>query len=201
MSTIIIVILTTLVAFFLGSIPSGYLISNRLYGVDIRKKGSGNIGSTNVKRILGKKASLYTQIVDISKGLIPVLLGTFIFYLGNLSISEDLFLSIIALAAIIGHDYTPFLKFKGGKGVNTTLGAFALIAPIPVILSVAIYFLLRIFTSIVSIRSISLGMTLPIACTILGLPMSVIISALLAAFLILIRHKSNIIRLIKNEEK
>ncbi|SHF13012.1 glycerol-3-phosphate 1-O-acyltransferase PlsY [Clostridium fallax] len=196
----LIIIITIIVSFLLGSIPVGYIISNKLYGIDITKKGSGNIGSTNVGRILGKKASIYTQIADISKGLIPVILGLLIFNFINISISKDLFLSIIALAAILGHDYTPFLNFNGGKGVNTTLGAFALIATIPVIIAVAMHFLLRLITPIVSIRSIVLGLTIPIVCAFMNFPISIIVSASLAAILIVIRHKSNIIKLINKEE-
>lgn len=193
--------LTIILAFLCGSIPSGYLISKKLYGIDISTKGSGNIGSTNVKRVVGGKASTITQVIDISKGLIPVIVGMCLSSVIKLPVSKSTYLSIIAIAAILGHDYTPFLKFKGGKGVNTTLGAFILIAPIPVLTAGAVHIILRFFTAIVSIRSIALGITIPIMCILMKLHISIIISAGVAALLIVVRHKSNIIRLINKEEK
>lgn len=127
----IILILGVLFSFLCGSIPTGYLVSMDLYGIDIRKKGSGNIGSTNVNRILGRRASLYTQVVDIIKGIIPVVLSIYVSSKAQLPVSKDLFISITAIAVILGHDYTPFLNFRGGKGVNTTVGAFLFIATLP----------------------------------------------------------------------
>lgn len=196
-----IVILTLIISFLFGSIPTGYLISKKIYGIDIRTKGSGNIGSTNVKRIVGKKASLSTQIVDIAKGMIPVVVGIYLSSVINLPISKSAYLSSIAIMAILGHDYTPFLRFKGGKGVNTTLGAFIFITPIATLIAVAVYFILRLFTNIVSIRSISIGITIPAICIIMKLPIPIIISTIIAAILIVIRHKDNLIRIIKKEEK
>lgn len=197
----IIIIITIVFSFLCGSIPTGYLLTKKLCGIDIRTKGSGNIGSTNVKRIVGTKISIITQIIDILKGIIPVILGIYLAKTIKLPVSASAYISIIAIAVVLGHDYTPFLKFKGGKGVNTTLGAFILIAPIPTLIGVAVYFILRLFTSIVSIRSIALGVTIPIMCVIMKLPISIVISTIIACILIVIRHKDNLIRIIHNEEK
>lgn len=197
----IIIIITIVFSFLCGSIPTGYLLTKKLCGIDIRTKGSGNIGSTNVKRIVGTKISIITQIIDILKGIIPVILGIYLAKTIKLPVSTSAYISIIAIAVVLGHDYTPFLKFKGGKGVNTTLGAFILIAPIPTLIGVAVYFILRLFTSIVSIRSIALGVTIPIMCVIMKLPISIVISTIIACILIVIRHKDNLIRIIHNEEK
>ncbi|NYC93551.1 acyl-phosphate glycerol 3-phosphate acyltransferase [Clostridium acetobutylicum] len=120
----IIVIITVMVSFLCGSIPTGYLITKKLSGIDVRTKGSGNIGSTNVKRVAGTKISMITQVMDILKGIIPVLLCMLIASKIKLPISTSMYLSIIVIAVILGHDYTPFLGFNGGKGVNTTVGAF-----------------------------------------------------------------------------
>jgi glycerol-3-phosphate acyltransferase PlsY len=195
-----IIILTILISFLCGSIPTGYLIIKKLYGIDIRTKGSGNIGSTNVKRIAGIKISIVTQIIDILKGIIPVVLGMYLIKIINLPVSLDTYVSIIAISVILGHDYTPFLEFNGGKGVNTTLGAFILIAPIPTLTGVVIHFVLRLFTNIVSIRSIAIGIVIPIACIILKFPIPIIISTILACILMVVRHKENLIRIIHNEE-
>lgn len=197
---LIIVILTVLFSFLCGAIPTGYLLVQKYCGIDIRTKGSGNIGSTNVKRVAGSKVSAICQGVDIAKGLVPV---TFAIYLAGtikLPIEKNTFFSIAAIAAVIGHNYTPFLGFNGGKGVNTTLGAFILIAPIPTIFGVVMHYFLRIFTDIVSIRSIALGLTIPIACTIMHFPKSIILSATVAAIIMIFRHKDNLIRLIQGTE-
>lgn len=196
-----IVILSIVVSFLCGSIPTGYLLTKKLYNIDIRTKGSGNIGSTNVKRIAGTKTSIITQIIDVLKGLIPVALGIYVATIVEVPIDRNLYLSIIAISAILGHDYTPFLKFNGGKGVNTTLGAFFLIAPIPTLTGVAVHFILRLFTSIVSIRSIAIGITMPIMCAIMKLPVSITVSAAIGCILMIVRHKDNLIRLINKEEK
>ena len=128
-----IVIITIVISFLFGSIPTGYLITKKICGIDIRTKGSGNIGSTNVKRIVGTKISIITQTIDVLKGVIPVVLGIYLSRIIKLPVSINTYLSIIAIATILGHDYTPFLKFKGEKGVNTTLGVFFFIAPIPIL--------------------------------------------------------------------
>lgn len=194
-------IITIIISFLCGSIPTGYLITKKLCGIDIRTKGSGNIGSTNVKRIAGTKISIITQIIDILKGTIPVILAICLAKTISLPVSTNAYLSIIAIAVILGHDYTPFLAFNGGKGVNTTLGAFLLLAPIATLTGVAIHLILRLFTSIVSIRSIAIGVTIPIVCIIMKLPIEIIIAAAIACILMIYRHKSNLIRIIHKEEK
>ena len=196
-----IIITSIVIAFLCGSIPTGYLITKKIYGIDIRTKGSGNIGSTNVKRIAGTKASILTQIGDILKGIIPIILGIVIFRNITLPISKDIYLSLLALAVILGHNYTPFLGFRGGKGVNTTLGAFILLIPVPTLTGVAVYFLLKLFTSIVSIRSMALGVTIFIASIIMKSPLPIVVSTAMAAILIIFRHKDNIKRIINKEEK
>ncbi|WP_315068955.1 glycerol-3-phosphate 1-O-acyltransferase PlsY [uncultured Clostridium sp.] len=196
-----IIIITIVIAFLCGSIPTGYLLTKKLYRIDIRTKGSGNIGSTNVKRIAGTKISIITQIIDIFKGVIPVFLGMYLIKVINLPISSSIFLSLITIAVILGHDFTPFLKFNGGKGVNTTLGAFILVAPIPTLIGVTVYFILRSFTNIVSIRSIAIGITIPIMCFIMKFSTAIVLSATAACALIILRHKGNLIRIIHNEEK
>ena len=190
------ILISIIISFLCGSIPTGYLIIKKLYGIDIRTKGSGNIGSTNVKRIAGIKIAIITQIIDILKGIVPVALALGVSKILNLPIPTNIYLSIVALVVILGHDYTPFLGFNGGKGVNTTIGAFFLLAPISILSGVAVYFILRLFTSVVSIRSIGLGITIPIICIIMKLPSEIIISATMACILMIFRHKNNLIGLI-----
>lgn len=196
----IIIILSIIVSFFCGSIPTGYIIMKHFYGIDIRTKGSGNIGSTNVKRIAGMKAAVLTQTGDIIKGLLPVAIAMYIAHITVLPISSELYLCLVAMAAVLGHDYTPFLSFNGGKGVNTTLGAFFLLSPISILAGVLIYFILKKATDIVSIRSLALGITIPVTCIILHRPLCVVITAVLASVLMIYRHKDNIKRLANHEE-
>lgn len=194
-----IIIAGFLISFLCGSIPTGYLITKKVCGIDIRTQGSGNIGSTNVKRIAGTKISLITQVCDILKGLIPVALAILITTIIDLPLSRNLFLSTIALASILGHDFTPFLSFNGGKGVNTTLGAFILIAPIPIIAGVIVHIFLKVFTDIVAIRSIVLGIVIPLVCIIMKLPSPIILTTLIAAILLIYRHKDNIINILNEK--
>lgn len=197
---IVIIIISFLVAYLSGSIPTGYLLVKKLCGIDIRTMGSGNIGSTNVKRVAGSKISILTQVIDILKGFLPVALGIIIYPLVQGTIEKEFYLSLIALSAILGHNFTPFLGFNGGKGVNTTLGAFVLITPLAVFSAVAVYFMLRTLTSIVSIRSLCLGLTLPVVSIISGQRLSVIIITFIAFLIMVLRHKENIQRLINKEE-
>lgn len=195
------IIISIIIAFLCGSIPTGYLLIKKKLGIDIRTQGSGNIGSTNVKRIGGTKISILTQAIDVLKGVIPVLLGIYLSKVINIKIDTNIYVALIAIAAILGHNYSPFLKFKGGKGVNTTLGAFVLIAPIPTFTGVAVYFILRLFTKIVSIRSIGIAITLPLMSIITKLSTPIIIATASAGILMILRHKQNIVRLINKEEK
>lgn len=196
-----IIALSFIISFLCGSIPTGYLLAEKFYGIDIRTEGSGNIGSTNIRRILGTKMSIATQVIDIAKGLIPTTIALVLTYHITIPIDKNLYLSLVALAAILGHDYTPFLSFNGGKGVNTTIGAFFPIAPISVLSGVLVYFILHHTTKIVSIRSIALSLCIPIVSIILKMPNIIILTSTIASLLIIIRHKSNIKRLILKEEK
>lgn len=181
-----------MIAFLSGSIPCGYIIAKKFYGIDITQEGSGNIGSTNMNRIIGRKASVMTQVLDIAKGLIPV----FIVFLISMNWDNEkyryIYLCLIALTTIIGHDYTPFLGFNGGKGVNTTMGAFFVMTPIATLSGVAVYFLLKTVTDEVFIRSLALGFTMFILSWLLGINNIVLIALVVANILLFIRHIPNI---------
>ncbi|WP_421920653.1 glycerol-3-phosphate 1-O-acyltransferase PlsY [Marinifilum sp.] len=188
-----------LLAYSLGSFPAGYIYTKITTGKDIRSFGSGNIGSTNVKRIAGSKISMYTQITDMLKGLIPVLLVILIYRYQFLNISP-LLIYFVALAAILGHNFSFVLKFKGGKGVNTTLGASVLIAPISVLISVAVYFIVKKGFKFVSLGSLAIAVCLPLSAYILGHEQNTILYLLACTLLIFVRHTANIKRLLKGTE-
>ena len=186
-------------SYILGSIPTGYYLTKKSTGLNILELGSGNIGSTNVKRIAGKKISILTQLLDMLKGLIPVGIVQLLIIYGIIE-SPPYYIYLVALATIIGHDYSLFLKFKGGKGVNTTLGASLLIAPISVFVSVAIYYLFKWRLKYVSLASILLGLSLPITSFIINGISYLTYYLAISAAIILIRHKTNINRLINRTE-
>lgn len=188
-----------LIAYLLGSIPFGYLFTKRATGKNILESGSGNIGSTNVERIAGKNISLLTQLCDMLKGLLPVAAILILQY--NSIISLDKFLVYyVAFASIVGHDFSVFLKFKGGKGVNTTLGASILLTPFAVLISVLVYFLVKWRTNYVSLGSICLAISLPLINLLLQNLSLSFYYLLAASLLIIVMHIPNIRRLIQGTE-
>ena len=161
--------------------------------------GSGNIGSTNVKRVAGSKVALITQLCDMLKGLLPV--GTILWLqYSNFFTFPDSYVYMIALAAILGHNFSIFLKFKGGKGVNTTLGASILLSPVPVLVAILVYYLLKWKTKYVSLGSICLSITLPVCELLIHKSSYQFWYFLLCATLIIIMHLPNIVRLINGNE-
>ncbi|MFA7116667.1 MAG: glycerol-3-phosphate 1-O-acyltransferase PlsY [Bacteroidales bacterium] len=189
-------IIFLLLTYFLGSIPVGYLLTKFYTGKNILELGSGTIGSTNVKRVTGKKLSIITQLLDMLKGLLPVVL----FLIFQPLVSTPYYVLMLALAAIIGHDFSLFLKFKGGKGVNTTLGASVLLAPYSVFIAVILYFIVKWRFKYVSLGSIVIALTIPVIEIILYGFTPIFYYLLICSFLIIFLHRKNIIRLIKGNE-
>jgi glycerol-3-phosphate acyltransferase PlsY len=188
--------LFTAIAFLIGAIPTGFLVG-LLHGVDIRKHGSGNIGATNAKRVLGKKAGLYTLIGDALKGAVPILV------LPLIDPSYESIRPVLGLAAILGHCFSPFLSFNGGKGVATSLGAFACLAPIALAAAIVVFVLNLSITKYVSLSSLLASVTLAITVSLhTGNTNSslLLIVASLACILIFARHKENIERLVAGTE-
>jgi len=187
-------------SFLIGSIPFGYLISKKLAGIDIQSIGSGNIGSTNVGRFVGRKAELITQCLDMAKGLVPTLAALLIEnYHSSMPVNQN-FPLVAALAAVCGHDFTPWLGFRGGKGVNTTLGATILLAPFSTVASVLVYFIVVRISRYVALGSLGIGLVLPIFCWIEMGYGATFFYTLLVGALIFLRHLGNIQRLIAGIE-
>ena len=186
-------------SYLLGAIPFGYVFTRKYIGKNIMEIGSGNIGSTNVERIGGKKLGLLTQICDVSKGLIPVLIVYLLVIKGGYNFSEY-FIYLVALASILGHDFSIFLKLKGGKGVNTTLGATLLLAPVAVLISVIIYFLVKWKFKTVSIGSMVLALTLLIFELVTDEIGLLFYYLLICTLLIVFKHIPNIKRLLNKTE-
>lgn len=197
-------ILFLLATYLIGSIPVGYLLVRYVTGQNILKLGSGNIGSTNVKRIAGKKNAAITQLLDMAKGLLPVGLYLYLTYDSNMTYYQntvsDLSIYYVALASILGHDFSIFLKFKGGKGVNTTLGASVLLAPFAVLISVAFYFIAKWRFKYVSLGSIVLAITMVVCEFIIRGITPTFYYLLVCMVLIIVLHYKNIGRLLRNQE-
>jgi len=179
-----------------GSIPFGYLLIRIYTGKNLLELGSGNVGSTNVRRVAGKKLANITQLLDMFKGLLPVLL----YLVLNTDTTNPYYIFMLAMSAIIGHDFSLFLKFKGGKGVNTTLGASVLLTPYAVFISVAIYFIIKWKFKFVSLGSIVLAIAMPIVELIFHQITTTFYYLCLSSVLIIFLHRQNIIRLINGNE-
>lgn len=201
-------ILPIVIAYLLGTIPFGLLVS-RLFGVsDIRSHGSGNTGATNVGRVLGYKAAIWVYIGDIAKGLAAVFIARYFFEQYQLSImlSEDGFLLLCVLAAVLGHIFPIFLGFHGGKGVNTALGGMIALLPLEVLFSLLLFGIVVVVTKYISLGSIVAAMSLFLIvagekfvweCDI---AMIYVWVTGVIGLLILITHHQNIMRLIAGTE-
>lgn len=197
-------VLFVLAAYLIGSIPVGYLLVRYVTGKNIRELGSGNIGSTNVKRIAGKKLAALTQILDMSKGLLPVGIYLYVIYDPALdyfqNIQSGYWIYAVALASVLGHDFSLFLRFEGGKGVNTTLGASVLLSPLAVFISVAVYFIVKWRFKYVSLGSIVLSVSLVITQLVLAGTTPTFYYFIICMLLIIVLHRKNIDRLLHNQE-
>ena len=181
-------IILTLGAYLIGSIPTGLLLARALGGVDIRTAGSGNIGATNVYRTLGRKIGIITLVGDCLKGLLPVVIAR------QMGVSIE-WIALIGAAAFLGHVYTIFLGFKGGKGVATALGVFLAIAPLAVLCALAVFIIVILKWRYVSLASISAAAAMPVFIILLGNHPSVIAMTLVIAALVIYKHRDNITRL------
>jgi len=187
------------ISYLIGSIPFGYIYTKRFVGINIRDHGSGNTGSTNVRRFAGPKVALLTQLCDMLKGLIPVASVIFIEY-KRIYIFDDIFIYAVGLATILGHNFSLFLKLKGGKGVNTTLGASLLLSPYSVFASVLVYFLVKWYSGYVSLGSICLAITLILTCLIINNTLYQFYYFLICSTFIIIMHIPNLKRLMNGTE-
>lgn len=190
------------IAYILGSIPNALWIGKVFRGIDIREHGSKNTGSTNVARVLGAKLGILTLILDISKGAIPVALSFFMKadLLENMTGISSLDPIMVGIFAIIGHSFSLFMKFKGGKAVATTVGVFTVLVPKALLLAAVVFFVIFAVTRYVSVSSITAAISLPIFIFFLYWDVPYTIFGGIIAILIIVKHKSNIQRLLNGTE-
>lgn len=177
-----------------GGIPTGYLVVKKLKGVDIRTLGSGNPGTANVYRNAGALAGGITLLVDALKGFLPVCLS-----LAWEPRRPELAIAVGA-AAIVGHNWTPFLGLRGGKGVATSGGVFLALLPGPMAATIAFFALAVRLSGHISVGSMTGAVALPIAAVAMGAQTAYCIAAAVAGGLIIYKHIPNIQRLMKNKE-
>jgi len=179
-------------AYLLGSVPTGLLLG-KMRGIDVRKEGSGNIGATNLYRAGGRSAGILTLMGDCLKGLVPVLLAKHYFPFAE-------YAAWVGLAAFLGHVFSIFLLFKGGKGVATALGVFLVLSPAAVAISLAVFLGLLIGWRYVSLGSIAAAATTPLAIIWLKGCGAVFYVALIISAIIILKHHGNIKRLLSGAE-
>ena len=168
-------ILSVISAYLIGSIPTGFLMTKIFMGADIRNAGSKNVGATNVYRVAGKLPGLLTLIIDIVKGVIVVTVVAEFSYSYLPDVDYIFYKTLLGLIAILGHIWPVFLKFKGGKGVATTIGVTGAIAPPVLFTSLIIWLIVFIPTKYVSLGSLAFGLSLPISALIFNQPFYVVI--------------------------
>ncbi|WP_304076544.1 glycerol-3-phosphate 1-O-acyltransferase PlsY [Phascolarctobacterium succinatutens] len=176
-----------------GSVPSGLWLVQAFHGIDIRNYGSKNIGTTNVFRTVGPKTAVLVLIADAFKGILAVGIMSYFFHNPLLDV-------VTALGALLGHNYSLFLGFKGGKGVATALGLLIFMMPKVAVASFGIWLVCVLLTRYVSLGSIMSAIFTPPLAWYLGYPSAYVIFSVVAAFFVVLRHKENIHRLLTGTE-
>jgi len=179
-----------LIGYAVGSLPIGYLVAQRAGGVDLRRVGSGNVGAANVYRTAGLSKAIAVMIADVAKGAAAVLIAGG----GSNAVAAG-------VAAVVGHIYPVWLQFRGGKGVATAGGVFAVLTPIPTIAAAAAFALVVARTRFVSLGSIVATIVLPIVEWMTPGRRAVDIGATIVAALVLFRHRGNAVRLLSRTER
>ncbi len=182
-----------LFAYFMGSIPTGVVLTKAFSKVDIRTQGSRNIGATNVYRTAGKKLGVLALLGDILKGVIPVVLAR-----GTLE--SHFWIGAVALVAFLGHIYPIFLKFKGGKGAATGLGIFLALSPLPTLLAAIVFVLVVFKWRYISLGSLTAAVAVVVFLALLDPHKIYIPFAFIVAALIFYRHRENLERLMEGRE-
>jgi glycerol-3-phosphate acyltransferase PlsY len=179
--------LSVVAAYLIGSIPFALLLARRWGGHDLHRVGSGNIGAANVLRASGVRAGVVVAILDIAKGAAGVFVADRIAGAGNAS-------AIAGLAAVVGHIYPVWLRFRGGKGVATACGAFSVLAPVAIPPAIAAFLVATWATRYISLGSVIGTLILPPIAYVTGSPGIVVASACATASLVVFRHRSNLMR-------
>ncbi len=186
-------ILAVLTAYLIGSIPSGLILGKLIWHTDLRAYGSHNIGATNAWRTLGKAAGIAVFLADSLKGQAGV-------YMGLMLVGTPLAAVLCGLAAIVGHSFSVFLRFRGGKGVATSLGVLTMLMGNVTLIVFLVWLAVVYTTRYVSLGSVIAGFLTPILAAVFGYPLEYLLFTVLAATLVIVRHRENIERLLHGTE-
>lgn len=189
-----ILLIAAVIAYLIGAIPTGLILTRIFAKADIRSAGSGNIGATNVARVAGKKLGILTLLGDAFKGLIPVL-----FVSKGLGFTDQ-GIAIVAICALIGHCYPVYLAFRGGKGVATALGIFLVLSPAAILSALILFALVLWKWRYVSLASVSAAVITPLLILLFEQSTALFAAGLMIGAIVVHRHKSNIQRLINGTE-
>ncbi|EKD39488.1 MAG: hypothetical protein ACD_75C00390G0004 [uncultured bacterium] len=190
-------ILFPVIGYLVGAIPFG-LVIGRMAGIDIRTEGSRNIGATNVGRVLGRKLGIFTLVCDCLKGLLPMALAAY-FLQG--AADRELTVAVTGLLAVCGHMFPVYLKFRGGKGVATSLGVLLYLSPPAIAVGLTVFVASVAFSGFVSVGSLVTSALMPLWLYLLGASKTTIGVAAALAVLIWGKHHENINRLLHGQEK
>lgn len=196
-------ILTGIAAYLLGSIPTGFLVA-KARGIDIRTVGSGNIGATNVFRFLGKPAGIFVLFADALKGWLAVVTVSWIvnqaLHLSQDQMTQEWLKICAGVAAILGHNYTCWLHFKGGKGIATSAGVLTALVPWTLVIILSVWIVVFALSRYVSLASICASFALPFAAWLTHESVTMIVITAALGFLAIYKHKANIKRLLNGTE-
>jgi glycerol-3-phosphate acyltransferase PlsY len=181
-----------IIAYVIGSIPVGLVVGKLFYGVDVRQQGSGNVGTTNVFRVLGKRAGVVVLVCDMLKGYIPALLAAHFF--------NPWAAIFIAAAPVVGHMFSIFLKGRGGKGVATGAGVVLALVPLAFLIILVVWVTLVVTTRYVSVASLVASFLVPVLVIAFGHPLPYEIAAVLVSIIVWWAHRGNISRLVHGTE-
>lgn len=188
-------VIAVVVSYLLGSVSFSILFARWLRKIDIRQHGSGNAGATNTLRVLGKGPAIAVFLLDIAKGLVAVALGQAI------AGEQGSWLAVACgLASIAGHNWPLYFRFKGGKGIATTVGALIYLAPLPVVAAGVVAIILIVITRYVSLGSMVFAALVPVILGLAGEIGPVFWGALVLALLAIVRHRKNIVKLMNGTE-
>jgi glycerol-3-phosphate acyltransferase PlsY len=186
-------VLLIAVAVLVGSLPTGLLVARRAIGTDIRQEGSGNIGAANVARTAGMKVGALVAVLDILKGVVPVLLALW-------ASLDHTAVALVAVAAVLGHDFSLFLSFKGGKGVATTLGVAIVLAPLAALAAIVSWIIIMAIWRYSSVASLTALLIAPAVSALTGSPSAYTLALVALCLIGLAKHWENIVRLAQGRE-
>ncbi|MDB5083129.1 MAG: plsY [Bacilli bacterium] len=193
-------ILAMVISYLIGSVSTSYIAGKRLKGIDIRHHGSGNAGATNTLRVLGARVAIIVLLVDLLKGVLAVYIGYLLTYStgGSMKIAT---MAFSGLAAVIGHNWPIYYGFRGGKGAATSIGVLLTLFPVAALLAGAIAIVLLLLLRYVSVGAITFTLMFPVMTFLLHGPSVIGWVGIMVALLSVWRHRSNVVRLVRGEER